>query len=92
MIIPINDQYRLYGETYQWQIQSPRTRQGETVWESCGAYFTRLDQAANYIGNRMVREADTQTLSEALVEVERVVSLIKNAISKHFTVSIKIDE
>ena len=61
MIIPINDRYRIASDPRQWMIQEPRTRNGETEWES-KYYFGTLESAVKELRELMVRTSDAQTL------------------------------
>ena len=91
MNIPINDHYRIAGDQRSWSIQQPRKRRdkktGElkTVWESCH-WFTSLETLVNYLGEMLVRTADTQTLAEALAETNRVTTKLSRALSPEFRV------
>ncbi len=91
MNIPINDRYRIAGDERSWSIQQPRKRRdkktGElkTVWESCH-WFTSLEALVNYLGEMLVRTADTQTLAEALAEIDRVTTKLSRALSPEFRV------
>ena len=65
MIIPINARYRIVSDEYQWIIQRKRTRKGNEVWES-QTYHPSVDAAVRSLGERMVRECNTDTLVDCL--------------------------
>ena len=93
MILPIDDEYRIMGDMYSWSIQKARLKNGETTWESFN-WFTSIEHAVNHLGEMMVRTSDAQTLGEALVEIERVTTLLSHALSTKFEVirTVKIDD
>ena len=78
MIIPINDRYRIASDPRQWMIQEPRTRNGETEWES-RYYFGTLESAVMELREVMVRTSDAQTLVDALADVEKVTTILSQA-------------
>ncbi len=91
MHIQVDENYRIAGDRQSWSIQQPRKRRdkktGElkTVWESCH-WFTSLEALVNYLGEMLVRTADTQTLAEALAETDRVTTMLSRALSPEFRV------
>ena len=78
MIIPINDRYRIASDPRQWMIQEPRTRNGETEWES-KYYFGTLESAVKELRELMVRTSDAQTLVDALADVEKATTILSQA-------------
>ena len=80
MIIPINEQYRVATDPYQWIIQRKRTRKGNEVWES-QTYHPSVDGAVRSLGERMVRESKTQTLVDALEAVETIATTLSQALT-----------
>ena len=79
MIIPINEQYRVTTDPYQWIIQRKRTRKGNEVWES-QTYHPSVDAAVRSLGERMVRECKTDTLVDALKAVETIATTLSQAL------------
>ena len=80
MIIPINEQYRVATDPYQWIIQRKRTRNGHEVWES-QTYHPSADAAVRSLGERMVRECKTETLVDALKAVETIATTLSQALT-----------
>ena len=80
MIIPINEQYRVATDPYQWIIQKKRTRKGNEVWES-QTYHPSVDAAVRSLGERMVRECKTDTLVDALKAVETIATTLSQALT-----------
>ena len=80
MIIPINQQYRITTDPYQWIIQRKRTRKGNEVWES-QTYHPSADAAVRSLGERMVRECKTETLVDALKAVETIATTLSQALT-----------
>ena len=78
MIIPINDRYRIASDPRQWMIQEPRTRNGETEWES-RYYFGTLESAVKELRELMVRTSDAQTLVDALADIKMVTTRLSQA-------------
>ena len=83
MIIPINDRYRIASDPRQWMIQEPRTRNGETEWES-RYYFGTLESAVMELREVMVRTSDAQTLEGwDLADIEKVTTSLSQALTPH---------
>ena len=76
MIIPINDRYRIASDPRQWMIQEPRTRNGETEWES-RYYFGTLESAVKELRELMVRTSDGETLVDDLAAIEFLLERMK---------------
>ncbi len=66
---------------------------GQTTWESIH-WFNSIEHAVNHLGEMMVRTSDAQTLGEALIEIEKVTTLLSHALSTKFEVirKVKIDD
>ena len=79
-IIPINEEYRLTADTQQWIIQRIRTREGKKDWESKWFYPT-VQSALKGLGDLMVRRSGAQTLAEALDAVEKVTTMLSQALT-----------
>ena len=80
MQLPINKQYRISADANQWILQKSRTRKGVQEWESI-AYYTDLDPLVKSLTNRMVRDSDATTLTDALVAIENVTTTISQALT-----------
>ena len=61
MLIPINERYRIAGDSRQWIIQESRTRNGAIEWQS-KYYFGTIESAVKELGELMVRESKANTL------------------------------
>ena len=83
LIIRINEQYRVTTDPYQWIIQRKRTRKGNEVWES-QTYHPSVDAAVRSLGERMVRECNTDTLVDALKAVETIATTLSEALTPQF--------
>lgn len=90
MILPINDEYRISSDRYQWIIQKSRQRKrnGELVteWRS-ESFFSKFEGAIQELGERMVRESEAVGLTRALEDVERVVTTLCQALPAHIQVT-----
>ena len=89
MILPIDDVYRIKGDKHSWAIQKGRMKEGEITWESV-SWFTSFESTVNHLGQLMVRTSDAKTLAEALVEIEKITTLLTHALSPKFEVTRKV--
>ena len=80
MIIPINEQYRIASDAYQWTVQKRRARNNKEDWES-QTYHPSVDAAVRSLGERMVRECKTDTLVDALKAVETIATTLSQALT-----------
>ena len=80
MIIPVNDRYRIASDPRQWMIQEPRTRNGETEWES-RYYFGTLESAVKELREVMVRASVGETLVDDLADIEKVTTTLTRALT-----------
>ena len=80
MIIPINEQYRIASDVYQWAVQKRRARNNKEDWES-QTYHPTFDAAVRSLGERMVRECKTDTLVDALKAVETIATTLSQALT-----------
>ena len=80
MKLPINKQYRIASDANQWILQKSRTRKGVQEWESI-AYYTDLDPLVKSLKNRMVRESDATTLTDALRDIQNVTTTLSQALT-----------
>jgi hypothetical protein len=63
-------------------IQEPRTRNGETEWES-RYYFGTLESAVMELREVMVRTSDGETLVDDLAAIEKVTTTLSQALTTH---------
>ena len=63
MIVPINEQYRITTDPYQWIVQKKRTRKDQDDWESV-TYHPTFRSAVQSLGELMVRRSDAATLAD----------------------------
>ena len=80
MIIPINEQYRLTSDEYQWIIQKRRTRKGKEDWEA-RLYYPSLKAAVEGLGELMVRQSKANTLVDALAAIENIATALSQAVT-----------
>lgn len=94
MILPISNNYRIASDRYQWMIQKPhkRNRNGEQVitWES-ESFFPTIEGALRELGERMVRESEAIGFTQALEDVERVVTRLCQALPTHIRVASELN-
>ena len=63
-VIPINDQYRITSDRYQWMIQEKRNRTGKAEeWEP-KSYFPTLEGAVKELGEQMVRLSGAESIED----------------------------
>jgi len=90
VILPINDEYRISSDRYQWMIQKSyqRKRNGKQVvtWES-ESFFPTFEGALRELGERMVRESEAVGFAQALEDIERVVTTLCQALPTHIRVT-----
>ena len=80
MILPIDEQYRITADPYQWIVQRKRTRAGQEDWQS-QTYHSTFESAARELWELMVRTSDAQTLVDALADVERITTTLSQALT-----------
>ena len=80
MIIPIDAQFRIKSDRYQWVIQERRTREGGEAWES-KLFFGTFQLAVKELGELMVRLSGADTLADALDDVENVKTTLSQALT-----------
>jgi len=85
MIIPINEQYRITTDPYQWIVQKKRSRKGKEDWEP-QTYHTSFQSALQSLGEFMVRQSDAATLTDALAEGESITTTLSQALTPQFQV------
>ena len=80
MILPIDDNYRIVSDPYQWIVQKRRTRKGQEDWKAL-AYCTTVEHAVNELAQYQIRASDTDNLKDSLAEVEDVVTTLYRALT-----------
>ena len=85
MIVPINEQYRITTDPYQWIVQKKRSRKGKEDWEP-QTYHTSFQSALQSLGEFMVRQSDATTLTDVLAEVESITTTLSQALTPQFQV------
>ena len=83
MIIPIDAQFRIKSDRYQWVIQERRTRKGGESWES-KLFFGTFQLAVKELGELKVRLSGADTLDDALEEVEKVKTTLSQALTVNY--------
>ena len=89
MIVPINEQYRIITDPYQWIVQKKRARKGKDDWESV-TYHPTFPSAFQSLGELMVRRSDAATLADALVDVENVTTTLSQVLAPEFGEVLKV--
>ncbi len=90
MIIPINTQYRIVSDEYQWIIQRIRSRKGKEDWQD-RLYYPDLKAAVEGLGELMVRQSKADTLVSALAAVEEVATQLSQALTPKIEVKTRTD-
>ena len=88
MIIPINSQYQIHSDRYQWIITKSRFRHGKKEWQP-ESFYRSFDHALRSLGELMVRESKAQTLTDALTHVDHVATTLSQALTLDFVVGHK---
>ena len=90
MIIPINTQYRIVSDEYQWIIQRIRTRKGKEDWQA-RLYYPDLKAAVEGLGELMVRQSKADTLVSALAALGEVATQLSQALTPKIEVKTGTD-
>ena len=78
--IPINDQYRIKSDRYQWMIQEKRHRAGKAnEWES-KSFHPTLEGAVKELGEQMVRLSGAESIEELIKATENVTTTLSRAL------------
>ena len=80
MIIPVNEQYRIATDPYQWMVEKARIRNGKKDWEP-KLFYPSFKSALKGLGELMVRRSDAQTLADAIADVEKVSTTLSQALT-----------
>ena len=93
MILPIDENYRLTSDCRGWAIQKRRKRKHRKTgvhkddWESI-LWFPTLPQVVNGLAALKIRTSDTETLADALVDVEKIAATLCQALAPKFIVTL----
>ena len=88
-VIPINDQYRITSDRYQWMIQEKRNRTGKAEeWEP-KSYFPTLEGAVKGLGEQMVRLSGAESIEELIKATENVTTTLSRALPPEIEVVLK---
>ncbi len=78
--IPINDQYRVELDRNSWAVSKCKPRKdGKKVWQQC-AWCKTLQQAAEYVRERLLFETEANDANEIINAVSASTELIAMAI------------
>ena len=80
MIIPINQQYRITTDPYQWIIQTKRTKYGKEEWRA-ETYHPTFESALQSLGELLVRQSNAETVADALDAVKTVTTQLSQALT-----------
>jgi len=93
MIIPINDRHRINSDQHQWMIQKRRGTDPETgaeIWHSF-KYFSTIGNLINHLYDIELRLSKTEGLDEALEAAQNVATLLQQALTPRFKVTLVED-
>ena len=96
MNIPLDENYRLSSDKYQWMIQKrifvkdKETGEKVETWKSQNFHPTP-EGAIRHHANMRVREQEAETLTEALEKIENVVSKLSDALKLNFEIKTPMD-
>jgi hypothetical protein len=81
VVIDIGDKYKFKRlDRYNWVIEEKYTNtKGNEVWKNVG-YFPRIDQAARFLFDKQINEADVKTLKD----IEKAVLSSRKSIIRAF--------
>ncbi len=71
MVIPLNDNVRIFGGPLCWELQRRRTVRGAERWET-HKWFTKLGQAMQEAGETEIRLSEGHSLTDAIEAFSRV--------------------
>ena len=83
MIIPVNEQFRIATDPYQWMVERARTRNGNKEWEP-KLFYPTFKAALKGLGELMVRLSDAQTLVDAIRDIEKASTTLSQALTPRF--------
>ncbi len=71
MVIPLNDNLRIFGGQMAWELQRRRTVSGVERWESF-KWFRKLGHAMQEAGETEIRRSEGNSLADAIEAFSRV--------------------
>lgn len=82
MILPIDEKWRIKADEHQWIVQCKEKskKTGKIRWRST-AYCVSLEHAVRLLCETRIRTCNAQTLSDALVEIDRVCTVVTGALT-----------
>ena len=80
MINPVNEQFRIATDPYQWMVEKARTRNGNKEWEA-KLFYPTFESALKGLRELLVRLSDAQTLVDAIRDVEKVSTTLSQALT-----------
>ena len=85
MIIPIDENFRISSDKYQWIIQERKVTEtgknaGQERWANV-SYWGTVQGAVKGLGELMVRLHDSDTLTDALEYIEKLTSKLSQALT-----------
>ena len=85
MIIPIDENFRISSDKYQWIIQECKVTEtgknaGKERWVNV-SYWGTVQGAVKGLGELMVRLHDSDTLTDALEYIEKLTSKLSQALT-----------
>ena len=80
MIIPVNEQYRIATDPYQWMVEKARIRNGKKDWEP-KLFYPSFKSALKGLGELMVRRSNAETLADALLDVNEIATTLSQALT-----------
>ena len=93
MIIPIDANFRITSDKYQWVIQERKViatgkNAGQENWANV-SYWATVQGAVKGLGEMMVRLHDSETLTDALEYVENLTTKLTQALTPIIDVDLK---
>ena len=86
MIIQLDSKTRIVGTERAWELQHPRTRDGEQKWEPY-KWFTSFGSALEAAVHREIRMHPANGLSEAIEAVSTIVQRYTELIPSEYRLS-----
>ncbi len=84
MVIPLNDNLRIFGGQMAWELQRRRTVSGAERWESF-KWFTKLGQAVKEAGETEIRLSEGTSLADAIETFSRASHRYEQVLDEAFS-------
>ena len=93
MILNLTDDYRLESDSRCWMAQHRRVVQsgdnaGAVQWDTLG-FYPKIGQAAIGLAEYDLRVSDATTLAEAMARVEKLATVLTDALTPHLDLEAK---